>query len=73
MKKKVGVRRSACFYFIYFSLLKILLEGKELWFKSFKIIALGTGLLLQDFFQQGLLFNCWKNPNRKSSATSLGV
>ena len=50
MKKKVGVRRSACFYFIYFSLLKILLEGKELWFKSFKIIALGTGLLLQDFF-----------------------
>ena len=33
MKKTVGVGRPACFYVIYFNLLKILLEERELWFK----------------------------------------
>lgn len=62
MKKGVGNGRPACLYPIYFSLLKILLEERELCFKSLKVIALGTGSLLLEFLQQGLCPAVGKTP-----------
>ena len=62
MKKGVGNGRPACLYFIYFSPLKILLEERELCFKSLKIIALGTGSLLLEFLQKGLRPAVGKTP-----------
>lgn len=62
MKKGVGDGRPACLYPIYFSLLKILLEERELCFKSLKVIALGTGSLLLEFLQQGLCPAVGKTP-----------